>query len=208
MVTEVRLYVEGGGDQGRTRQRLASAMGQFLDPLRQLARRNRIRWHIVACGSREAAFDDYQTALAAHAGAFNALLVDAEGPIIPGASPWEHLKARDGWDNPGAEDKHCHLMVQAMEAWLLADREVLQQFYGKGFQKSALPRQPKVEDIPKDKLEPSLRKATQNTQKGPYHKTKRAFDILEKLRLDVVRQAAHFCNRLVKTLAAEMGGSL
>jgi hypothetical protein len=207
MVKEVRVYVEGGGDQSDTRRQLEQAMGEFLLPLRNLARSNRIRWRILSRGSREATFRAYRAALASHPAAFNVLQVDAEGPVAA-ASPWEHLKARDNWDNPGAEDKHCHLMVQAMEAWLLADHQALIRFYGQRFNESALPNNPNVEQVPKSTVASALANATRNTRKGTYHKTKHGFKILKILGLDRVRAAAPFCDRLVTTLAAEMGGSL
>ena len=48
MVGEVRLYVEGGGDQRDVKRQLERGMGQLLAPLRALARSRRIRWCIVA----------------------------------------------------------------------------------------------------------------------------------------------------------------
>lgn len=43
-------------------------------------------------------------------------------------------------DKPiGSDDMQCHLMVQCMEAWLLADRETLKNFSGRGSRKTALP---------------------------------------------------------------------
>jgi hypothetical protein len=208
MVGEVRLYVEGGGDQRDVKRQLERGMGQFLARVRNLARSKRIRWCIVACGGRGATFADYLTALASHPDAFNVLLVDAEGPVTA-ASPWDHLKATDGWDKPaGVEDRHCHLMAQAMEAWFLADREALRQFYGNRFNDSALPNNPNVEQVSKGTLATALANATRQTQKGLYHKTRHGFKLLEVIRLDEVRRHAPFCDRLVTTLAAEMGGTL
>jgi hypothetical protein len=44
-------------------------------------------------------------------------------------------------------------MVQAMEAWFLADREALAEFYGNGFSAQNLPGSPtNIEAIPKDDL--------------------------------------------------------
>lgn len=40
---------------------------------------------------------------------------------------------------PGAEDHSLHLMVQCMEAWLVADPDCLKAYYGRGFNERRLP---------------------------------------------------------------------
>ena len=205
MVGEIRLYIEGGGDQKDTKARLRTAFGAFLRELRDRAREKRIHWSIITCGGRASTFDDYQTALRSHPRAFNVLLVDAEAPVISD-SPWEHLKSRPGdeWDNPGMEDKHCDLMVQTMEAWLIADREKLREYYGQGFQENSLPENPNVEQIAKNVLEEALKNATRNTRKGPYHKTHHAPEILGRIRPTEVKKKATFCSRLFNTLGSQI----
>lgn len=113
--------------------------------------------------------------------------------------PWAHLNC----DSLGLDDSHCHLMAQAMEAWLIADTEALKEVYGKGFNENSLPKNP-VEQITVKDLIDSLKKATASTTKGKYHKTKHALEILKKLDVDKVRQAAPYCDRLFKTLAEKM----
>ena len=205
MIGEIRIYVEGGGDQKDTKARLRQGFGAFLGELRELARTKRIRWNIVACGGRRSTFDDFKTALRTHPEAFNVLLVDAEGPVHA-ASPREHLKSRpdDNWDNPGAEDRQCHLMVQTMEAWLVADRQKLREYYGQGFRDNALPNNPNVEQIPKETLARALQNATRDTSKGIYHKTRHAPAILEAIRSDEVRSKAPHCDRLYRTIRSEI----
>ena len=79
MVNEVRIYAEGGGAGKDTKAAIRRGFGEFLRQLRTLARERRIRWNIIACGPRNAAFDAFKTALRTHTTAFNVLLVDAEG---------------------------------------------------------------------------------------------------------------------------------
>ena len=70
-------------------------------------------------------------------------------------------------------------MVQAMEAWFLADREALKAFYGTGFLAKSLPgTAAAIESIPKIDLEPRLNHAAKPTSKGEYHKTKHGFALL------------------------------
>ncbi len=208
MTSEIRLYVEGGGDQKETKAQLRTAFGAFLKEVRDRARKKRIHWSIITCGGRTSTFDDFQTALRSHPDALNVLLVDAEAPVTPG-SPWEHLKSRsgDGRDNPGMEDKHCHLMVQTMEAWLIADRERLREYYGQGFRENALPDNPNVEEIDKKILMAALKRATRGTNKKEYHKTRDAPKILERIRPAEVGARASSCRRLFQTLGAEIDAS-
>jgi hypothetical protein len=93
-----------------------------------------------------------------------------------------------------------------MEAWFLADRDKLREFYGQGFTAKRLPKTADVEQVPKAKLLTALEHATRAAKtKGKYHKTKHAPNILEMIRLPEVRTKAASCNRLVTTLAAEIG---
>ena len=203
MTREIRIYVEGGGDGRETKARLRQGFSAFLSQLRERARDQNIRWEVVACGSRGSTFRNYKTALDSHPDAFNVLLVDAEAAVISN-QPWEHLRTQDNWDNPGVEDKHCHLMVQCMEAWLIADREAIRGYYGQGFQENALPNNPNVEAVDKDRLFDALQNATRNTTKGQYHKTRHGPEILEKVRSDEVRSKSRHCDRLFHTLLAEI----
>lgn len=118
------------------------------------------------------------------------LLVDAEGPVTA-AGPWEHLAEPDGWERPaGAEDGQCHLMVQVMEAWFLADKAALTSYYGQGFAESALPRDPLVEEVPKADVLTGLTRATRNTTKGRYSKGSHSFGIPERSRPDSCRASS------------------
>lgn len=202
MVTEIRVYVEGGGDRSDTRAAIREGFSHFLDPLRQLARERRIQWSITACGSRNAAFEIFRAALERHPDAFLVLLVDSEGPVVH--APWMHLQGRDGWSPGGLSDEHCHLMVQAVEAWLVADPETLTAYYGQGFRRNALPRRNDMEAVPKDQLFQSLNRATAKTQKGQYAKIRHCADLLALLNQDRVRKRAHHCDLLFTTLEARI----
>ncbi|MEN8218298.1 MAG: DUF4276 family protein [Pseudomonadota bacterium] len=105
---------------------------------------------------------------------------------------------------PNVDDEHCHLMVQTMEAWLIADIETLQKFYGQGFKKNAIPKNPEVEKIDKKQLEPSLKAATRHTRKGEYHKIQHASKLLALLEVEKVRQVAPHCDRLFRILIQKM----
>ncbi|MBW4645774.1 MAG: DUF4276 family protein [Goleter apudmare HA4340-LM2] len=204
MVKAIRIYIEGGGDGKNTKALIRQGFSQFCKYLVELAKTQKIHWDIIICGSRNNALRDFKNALTSHPDAFNVLLVDAEAPVTI-QSPWGHLKIRDNWDIPsGVDDSHCHLMVQAMEAWLIADIETLKKFYGQGFRENAIPKNSCVENIDKDSLEPSLKSATRNTTKGEYHKINHTSKLLALLDVATVRNASPYCDRLFTTLAENM----
>ena len=206
MTREIRLYIEGGGDQKETKGRLRTAFGRFLREIRDRARAKHIAWTIITCGGRTATFDAFQMALRSNADATNILLVDAEGPVTH-ASPWEHLRTRKGdeWKNPGCEDRRCHLMIQCMETWLVCDPEQLAAYYGQGFRENALPKNRDIEGVAKESIFRSLKEATRMTKtKGEYHKTQHAPEILERIRAAEVRRRAPACERLFVVLSEEI----
>jgi len=206
MVKEVRIYVEGGGDGNDTKAALRRGFHRFLQGLISEARKKRIKWQIVICGSRHDAFKNFVTALKTHPEAFNILLVDAEGPVSN--SPKLHLMERDGWQLPNMDEACFHLMVQTMEAWIIADVDALSKFYGQGFNANAIPRNPDVEQVGKEDLETALTNATRNTSKGKYHKTRHAPQLLEQLDVARVRKAAAHCDRLFSILESYIVGSV
>lgn len=199
MVREIRIYIEGGGNNNTSRRKMRGGFGEFFSPLRDLARQHRMSWNLILCGSRSEAFGNFKLAVRTHQDAFNVLLVDAESRVSrPG---WEHLRHGDGWIVPaGVEEAQCHLMVQAVEAWLVAVPEALAAFYGQGFRRNALPRTEDVETIGKDRLLSALVQATEPTQKGRYHKIDHCAALLERIRPADVRARAAHCDRLFQVL--------
>jgi hypothetical protein len=94
-------------------------------------------------------------------------------------------------------------MVQVMEAWFLADQHALADYYGQGFLRNSLPRQRNFEQIDKDRVLTALRHASTPTQKGPYHKTRHGFDLLELIDPALVRHASTHAETLVAMLIAK-----
>ena len=71
------MYVEGGGEDSRTKAAVRDGFQRFLQDIIRAARTQKIRWQIVACGPRQAAFENFLIALYTHPDAFNVLLVDS-----------------------------------------------------------------------------------------------------------------------------------
>lgn len=202
MVSEIRLYIEGGGDSKDTKAFLREGFSGFLKDLVSIARSKRIQWRLVLCGPRNAAFDAFKTSIRQNPQAFNVLLVDSEAPVE--TTTWAHLRARDQWEVSNLTDDHCHLMAQAMEAWFVSDISALAEFYGDGFHRNSIPGQQNAEQIPKANLEPALKMATRNTQKGEYRKGDHAPKLLALIDPVIVRRASRHCDRIFTVLTAMM----
>lgn len=190
----ITLYVEGGGSKGKLKTDCRKAFQSFI---KRAGVKQKV--NVVACGGRGNAFNSFkiehregrETVL---------LLVDAEGPVTT-QNAWQHLKGSDSWDRPtNATDDQCHLMVQVMESWFLADDKTLESFFGVGFRRRALSGNPNIEDVPKEDVENRLKRASRDTGPGEYKKGKHSFDVLAKLDPEKVRKASPHANRLIEFL--------
>ncbi len=200
----VKIYVEGGGDQAKLKRECRRAFSKFFEKAGFKGRMPRV----VACGARDSAYGDFCTAVkTATDDELPLLLVDSEAPVQPQHQqtgqfdPWGHLQARDGWNQPANTDsEQAHLMVQCMEAWFLADRQCLQDFFGNSFQTKALPGNQNIEVIGKQQLFDALKNSTRHTQKGEYGKGSHSFKILENINPKLVFSASLWAKRLRDTL--------
>ncbi len=201
MMASVQIYIEGGGDSQSGLRQLRLAFQEFFSEFSGRQPK------VVACGGRGAAFDDFGTALREAArkdlDTFIILLVDAEAEVNV-SSARQHLSQRDGWDLQGIGDDQVHLLVQAIEAWLIADRDALRKHYGADLNENALPgRQP--EEIPKNDLKRALKQAGRNTKKKGYHEISDGTKILELLDPAKVRAACPHCRALFAIISRETG---
>lgn len=203
MVKEIRVYVEGGGDSVESRAQMREGFTVFFNKLHSMPE---VKIFVIACGTRGNAYRDFMVAWEDHPDAFNVLLVDSEIGVT--TDPWSHLALHDQWLFEDHHHAHCHLMVQIMEAWLLADRDALKTFFGTGFREEKLHRTPNVESLTKGTIRVKLNAATRYSEKGKYHKIHHASKILGLLDLKKVRSAAPHCNRLFTTLAEKIGAAL
>jgi hypothetical protein len=204
MVSEIRIYTEGGGDERATRNALRRGFSGFLEKLRSIARRKNVRWSLIACGGRNRAYDCFVRALSTHPTAFNLLLVDSETPVTD--EPWDHLAAQDDWSRHGTSDEHCQLMVQVMESWFIADIEALRHFYGNELNENPIPQRNNVERVAKANVFRALERATETTSKGRYHKTRHAPQLLRRIDFQRVCDASRHCTRLFNTLYHAISG--
>lgn len=172
----VRMYVEGGGDSSAQRTEFRQGLAAFWENAGLKLKMPRT----IVCGSRNSAYSDFCVGLRTHPNEVSILLVDSEDPYIYPNLKWPFLFQRDGWRcPPGATEDNVFLMVQTMEAWLLADREALAEYYGQQFNARALPSvQTPVETLSKNVMYSSLANATQMTRKGTYSKGGHSFKLV------------------------------
>jgi hypothetical protein len=194
-VKEIRIYVEGGGDRD-SKAAIRAAFSQFLDGYRLRARSRKLRWDVIACGSRESAYEKFCDAEDRHPDAFNLLLVDSEEPVQGTAR--QHLSRVNGWKLNTVSDEQVHLMVEAMESWFLTAPDKLAAYYGQGFAEGMLPANPNVESIPKADVLKGLDQATRGTKKGRYQKGSHAPEILKLL--EPAEVSAPHCKQLLAAL--------
>ncbi len=202
----VDVYIEGGGDESLLRSKCRKGFRLLLEKCGFAGRMPKLH----ACGGRAAAFDDFCTALGMGKNAL--LLLDSETKVLPAAekgesssewNPWVHLFERDGkkWKKPeGAGTLDCHLMVQCMETWLLADTEAIKTFYGENFSEKSLPRTKNIESIDKATVYACFAKASKDCKKGEYSKGGHAFDILETINPELIRYASRWAARFFAEL--------
>ena len=197
----VTLYVEGGGDEEKLKRECRKGFRVFLENAGLKGKMP----SIVACGGRDNAYARFKAQFIGNNEKFM-LLVDAEASVpapATAAQPWQHLQDRDGWQRPpGATDGQCHLMVQTMESWFLADREALSTYYGQGFRGNALPANPHIEQIPKQDVDTGLQSATRDTTKGSYDKGRDSFEILGRLDPAKVTNASPYAKRFIDALTS------
>ena len=76
-------------------------------------------------------------------------------------------------------------MVQIMETWFLADRDLLRSYFGSSLRENHFRQWPNLEAVPKLTVFDALEKATAGCQRH-YAKGKVSYELLGKLRPDRV----------------------
>ncbi|MDR3715091.1 MAG: DUF4276 family protein [Puia sp.] len=202
-MTEIAVYIEGGGKTAGEKAELRLGFDALFMSEKSKAREKRASLRFICCGGRQQAYEAFINALAVNPETINALLVDSETSVaaVPvhkaqdAAIRVAHLHTKtgtegrgqgDGWDFTGVASDRVHLMVQCMEAWIVADPDALEEFYKQKFNRDALPKQTNLETAQKSDIYHKLERATKDTQKGEYGKIKHASKLLEKISSDKV----------------------
>lgn len=209
-MTHIVFHIEGGISNSQSSD-MRKAFRRFFSEIDLLANGKGGRIDFFMHGSRLSAYKGFRGALTTQPGKYHVLLVDSEDAVRDRDECWRHLRERqaDGWARPAsAEDAQCQLMVQAVEAWLFADPETLQAYYGPGFNVGILPARQNVEEISKSEHIGKLEAASRQTKKGLYHKTRHLPDLLGRIDAAKVRQRAWHCDHIFVTLSKKLGTEL
>ena len=197
----VRVYIEGGAEGRGADGDFRRGWKKFLNELHELARaRGYHSLEVVRGKGRGNTFERFKRHRAEHPEDLSVLLVDAEMAVPAGTRVWDVVARREGdrWERPPwATERHLYLMVHFVETWLLTDQDALREFFKQGFNSNGLPTT-QLEARSKQDIERALKKATQDSRKGPYTHG-HANEILETLRPDRVKTLAHG-RRLFETL--------
>jgi hypothetical protein len=213
----VRIYVEGGGSKNTSLSAELRLGFQIFFSKARVSKKPRV----VACGGREAAYDAYCSAV--REGKPAMLLIDSEVSVQAQFEegenhtwrPWEQLKSRknqkgehcDPWDKIG-EDTDCHLMVQVMESWFLADVDEVEMYFGSGFKKNKFPKDDEnIERIAKSKIENIFKSSTNETKNGKYDKGRDSFKILGRIDPNKIMLRSKWANRFILLVNEKMESS-
>ena len=236
---KINVIIEGGESTGDTR--LRDAFHEFFrKALKAKLGNNSFNLpHIIAGTSRNEAVNTF-IHLSKAPGAITFLVVDSEGPLPVGVSNLDYVNNKGRMHNPlnseynipsNLADK-IFLMVELMEAWLMADVDALANYYGKGFHEKHIsvprklnqPNEADVESIEKPRVYSMLEAATRESTRGAYESNKadHSFDLIgrrdankpdrergeakymkrESIDPKLVWQAADHCNELLDRLAS------
>lgn len=186
-MVSAEIYLEGGGDSREGKIRCREGFRKLLEKCGFTGRMP----GLVACGSRNSAYDDFALA---HARArapgtdYVGLLIDSEEPVANIDETWNHLRNRDNWETPaGAGNEQVLFMTSCMETWIVSDRAALASHFGQHLQATALPALGNIENRARDDVQQSLRHATRNCP-GPYTKGPMSFEVLGTLDPDTMAQ--------------------
>jgi hypothetical protein len=197
-MVKITLYVEGGGD---TRNQQSDCRRGFREFFNKLGIKSSIT--IIACGSRRNTYDSFCIGLKKiKNNEYCLLLVDSEAPITH-SNKWQYVNLRelDKWKQPdNAIEEHLHFMVECMEAWFMADKITLANYYGKEFKQNALPQNSNIENISKQDLLNGLKNATRHTSKGEYSKGGHSFELLSRINASEVIKNSSYAENLCNIL--------
>lgn len=129
MNRSVTVYIEGGGDSSDARAQLRAGFDALFRPQKERAAQNRVSLKFVCCGPRNEAHATFVNFRRRTPSDVAGLLVDSESPIDTQKDVTTHLAKRDGWSFDDAQKLNVRLMVEAMEAWILADLNAVQEWF-------------------------------------------------------------------------------
>ncbi len=153
MVERITIHFEGDG-------RLKRGFRKLFERHADRARGKRIRFDLISGGSNAETVKGFLISCRKNPSDLNVLLVDSEGPAPSAADAIRALRSRRYWDADAAvDDGQINFMVQAMEAWFIADRRALTSHFGNRFNADGLPNPRNAETVSPSGLADSINQA-------------------------------------------------
>ena len=155
---------------------------------------------IVSCGGRRQAVDKFLHSINIGEDAF--LLIDSEEKVLEEQTSTAFLchEFKEFESLQNLSDK-CHLMVECMETWFLADMKAMENYFNPGFDKNKLPKFKSIESISKETLYKSLKESTKSTKtKGEYSKGQHSFKLLSLINPKLVFEASPWALKFINSL--------
>ena len=150
MVEEVNIHFEGASD-------LRPGFRTLLDRHARRARQRRLKFNLIDGGSRVETVKDFLYSCLNRPGGINVLLIDSEDAVSATSDTIRTLRREGYWnENVRCSDAQIHFMVQAMEAWFVADPIALTTHFGRRFNTNALPSPQNAETVSPQQLKSAI----------------------------------------------------
>lgn len=199
MVSRIVIHFEGDG-------RLKPGFRKLFNRHANRAQGKRIRFSLISGGSNAETVKGFLISCRKNPSDLNVLLVDSEGPAPSAAAAIRALRSRRYWDaNAAVDDGQINFMVQAMEAWFIADRRALSSHFGNRFNADGLPSPRNAETVSPNGLADSINQALRavggRRGRRRYDKARDGARLLELLDENAVRQNCPSFGRLADFLS-------
>ena len=163
-----------------------------------------MRFKLIAGGSRTEAVKDFLRSCRSQPSNVNILLIDSEGLVPDTASAIQSLRAQNFWDGSVAcDDDQINFMVQAMEAWFIADSRALIKHF-RDFNINVLPSPQNAESVAPGDLTTAIRKGLRHGGRRRYDKVTDGVKLLQLIDEVRVSQYCRHFNRLMDYLVRQI----
>ena len=196
MVDGVNIVFEGDS-------KLRSGFRNLLDRHVERARNQRIRFRLISGGPRFEAVKDFLRICELQPSQLNILLIDSEVNVSNTEHAIRTLRASNFWDvSVACDDDQINFMVQAMEAWFIADPRALIEHFGHGFNANVLPNPQNVESVSPSEAITSIRSGLPRgrRRRRTYSKSSDGARLLELIDETIVGQRCRHFRRLMDFL--------